>query len=54
VQGSHEFRAQQTMKILLPHSPLPIFKTDVSRSPSGIVSRQQQMEETKFSVCLYL
>ncbi len=23
VQDSHEFRAQQTMKILLPHSPLP-------------------------------
>jgi hypothetical protein len=25
---------------------------DVSLSPSGIVSRQQQMEETRFSVCL--
>ncbi len=24
VQDSHEFRAQQTMKILLPHSPLPL------------------------------
>ncbi len=23
VEDSHEFRAQQTMKILLPHSPLP-------------------------------
>ncbi len=23
VQDSHEFRAQQRMKILLPHSPLP-------------------------------
>jgi hypothetical protein len=31
VEDSHEFRAQQTMKILLPHSPLPTPHSPFSR-----------------------